>query len=285
MNTMNAVSPPKDYLLLLTSHKVVVVLLATMVDSSSTSTRSSLFAIPSYDDALFKRIHEAPTYLTKHENEESTHKILQVLAAITILHLLLLFIMKMLPSSSSQKSKQEQSKAAWKASYQLTNLLVNLLLGSLGIYYELLSNSHTDHSILNKIIGYSEIRYFAIIQIGYQLWALPIGILFVGEQTSMIIHHVAVIAVASVSCFLTCGFRYFNPYFYGFIEISSVPLSVMNAFKNNPEWIKKYPGVYSKVRLVFGLTFLLVRVIIWTPVSSILCLHICMLCLFITIRF
>eukprot|EP00956_Cyclotella_meneghiniana_P007901 scaffold10488_cov67-Cyclotella_meneghiniana.AAC.18 len=133
--------------------------------------------------------------------------------------------MKMLPSSSSQKSKHEQSKAAWKASYQLTNLLVNLLLGSLGIYYELLSNSHTDHSILNKIIGYSEIRYFAIIQIGYQLWALPIGILFVGEQTSMIIHHVAVIAVA---------------------KISSVPLSVMNAFKNNPEWIKKYPGVYSK---------------------------------------
>lgn len=245
-----------------------------MVDSSSTSTRSSLFAIPSYDDALFKRIHEAPTYLTKHENEESANQILKVFSAITILHLLLLFIMKMLiPSSSSQtqKSKQETSKAAWKASYQLTNLLVNLLLGSLGIYYELLSNSHTDHSILNKIIGYSEIRYFAIIQIGYQLWALPIGILFVGEQTSMIIHHVAVIAVASVSCFLTCGFRYFNPYFYGFIEISSVPLSVMNAFKNNREWIKKYPGLYSKVRLVFGLTFLLVRVIIWTPVS-ILCL-------------
>ena len=165
---------------------------------------------------------------------------------------------------TSKKDKEGASKAAWKASYQLTNLLVNLCLGTLGIYYEL-SGSRVDHSIENKIIGYSDIRYFAIIQIGYQLWALPIGILFVGETTSMIIHHVAVICVASTSTFLTCGFRYYIPFFYGVIEISSVPLSVMNAFKNNPDWIKKYPGIYGKVRLLFGVTFLLVRVVLWTP--------------------
>lgn len=39
----------------------------------------------------------------------------------------------------------------------------------------------------------------------------------------------------------------------------------MNAFKNNPEWIKAYPVMYSQVRLLFGLTFLLVRVVFWTP--------------------
>ena len=82
----------------------------------------------------------------------------------------------------------------------------------------------------------------------------------------MIIHHLAVICVGSVTAFISCGFRYYTPFFYGMIEISSVPLSVMNAFKNNPEWIKAYPGVYSKVRLVFGITFLIVRVVLWTPI-------------------
>lgn len=152
-----------------------------------------------------------------------------------------------------------------KASYQLTNLLVNLSLGLLGIYYELFSGSQVDHSIANKIMGHPELRYFAIIQIGYQLWGLPIGIFCVNETSSMIVHHVAVICVASTSTFLTCGFRYFTPFFYGVIEISSVPLSVMNSFKNNPDWITRYPNLYGKVRLVFGLTFLAVRVVFWTP--------------------
>ena len=235
---------------------------ASSVSSATFSApQRSLFAIPPYDTALFQRIHETPTYLSDNENDESIHNILSVAAIITVLHLVLLLIMK---AFISKKDKKESSKAAWKASYQLTNLFVNLCLGTLGIYYEL-SSSRVDHSIENKIVGYSDIRYFAIIQIGYQLWALPIGILFVGETTSMIIHHVAVICVASTSTFLTCGFRYYIPFFYGVIEISSVPLSVMNAFKNNPDLIKNYPGIYGKVRLLFGVTFLLVRVVLWTP--------------------
>jgi hypothetical protein len=166
----------------------------------------------------------------------------------------------------NDKTKTSKKKAAWKASYQLTNLLVNFFLGSMGIYHELLSSSSTESpSTQDKITGYIPIKHFATIQIAYQLWALPIGILFIGEQTSMIVHHIAVICVASTSTFLTCGFRYFIPFFYGVIEISSVPLSVMNAFKNNLDWIERYPSLYGNVRLVFGITFLVVRVVLWTP--------------------
>jgi hypothetical protein len=151
-----------------------------------------------------------------------------------------------------------------KASYQLTNLLVNLILGLTGIYYEVFK-VHDEEPVIKMIMGYDDLRLFAIAQIGYQAWALPIGLFFVGETTSMLIHHVAVICVASTSAFLHCGFRFFTPYFYGVIEISSVPLSIMNAFKNNPKWIDARPDLYSTIRLVFGLTFLLVRVIMWTP--------------------
>ncbi|KAL7462310.1 hypothetical protein ACHAXS_002691 [Conticribra weissflogii] len=197
---------------------------------------------PQYDSALFDSIHQAPTFLPPQENDESVRIITFVAASITILHLILLRIVK----AQLSKKKKDQSSTptdSWKASYQITNLLVNLTLGCLGIYYNLFLIPRGEE-IRSKILGYEHVKLFALGQIGYQVWALPVGFFFVGETTSMLIHHVAVICVGSVSAFLSCGFRYYTPYFYGLIEISSVPLSVMNSFKNNPEWIKSYPEIY-----------------------------------------
>lgn len=196
--------------------------------------------LPQYDSSLFTEIHQVPTFLSSQENEESIRGILYVAGLITVLHLILLQIVK---ARVSAKDNKTHLQAAWKASYQITNLLVNLTLGCLGIYYQLFLVPRGE-STINKIVGYQHAKLFAIGQIGYQLWALPIGYFFVGETTSMLVHHVAVISVASVSTFLSCGFRYYTPYFYGLIEISSVPLSIMNSFKNNPDWIKSYPSVY-----------------------------------------
>jgi hypothetical protein len=225
-----------------------------------------LFSIPQYDAALFSHIHSLPTYLYADENSSSIREIGTIAAIITCVHLALLTIFQRINFNNNRDNdKTKASKAAWTASYQLTNFLVNFYLGSMGICHEILLSYEQQDSIEHKITGYIHTKHFAITQIAYQLWALPIGILFIGEQTSMIVHHVAVICVASTSAFLTCGFRYFIPFFYGVIEISSVPLSVMNAFKNNPDWIMRYPGVYANVRLLFGITFLLVRVVLWTP--------------------
>ena len=106
-----------------------------------------------------------------------------------------------------------EKKAAMKASYQLTNLLVNFALGMSGILYVM--NIDWGESMTNKIIGYAHLKYFSVAQVGYQLWALPVGLFFVGEERAMIVHHVSVICVCSVSAFVSCGFRYYTPYFYG----------------------------------------------------------------------
>ena len=214
--------------------------------------------IVKYDPALFDAIHrDVPTFLSPEDHKEAIRLILAIAGSITILHLVLL--------QSMWLWSKKKTDAILKASYQITNFMVNLTLGCVGIYYQLFK-IQLDGPILDRIVGNDHLMLFSVGQVGYQLWALPIGIFFVGETKAMIIHHLSVICVGSVSAFISCGFRYFTPFFYGVIEISSVPLSIMNSFKNNPEWIKKYPGAYNNVRLVFGLVFLLVRVVLWTPI-------------------
>jgi len=174
-----------------------------------------------------------------------------------------LFLLQIVKFWMGSGKSKDGSRAAWKASYQLTNLLVNLAFGCLGIYHQI--SIPLGESTINKITGYEHVKMFAVGQVGYQLWALPIGFFFVGETKAMMVHHVAVICVGSVSAFIRSGFRYYTPYFYGVIEISSVPLSVMNSFKNNKDWMRTYPDLYLRVRLTFCVIFLLVRVVLWTP--------------------
>jgi len=205
-------------------------------------------------------------YLPREENEESIRFILYTSVIITIIYCCLCIIVKTWKDSIRKGDDGESSSSVNvpKISYQLTNLLVNLTLGCLGIYYQI-NKIPLQETTWNKIVGYEHAKIFALGQIGYQLWALPIGLFVVGETKSVIVHHVAVICVASVSAFVRCGFRYYIPYFYGLIEISSVPLSIMNQFKQNEGWIRAYPEMYQTVRVVFAVTFLLVRVVLWTP--------------------
>jgi hypothetical protein len=121
-------------------------------------------------------------------------------------------------------------------------------------------------STTEKIIGHEGLKFFAICQLGYQLWALPVGAFLIREPREMIVHHVAVMCVAQFGAFYHCGFRYFHPFFFGVVELSSVPLSIMNSFKNNESLIVAHPLMYRAVRWAFGVTFLLVRVVFWTPV-------------------
>lgn len=222
--------------------------------------------IPAYDAALFDVIHtQIPTFLPPEDRSEAMTWIASISGVIGVVHFALLHIIKTRKGNRKGGDTAYHSHEVWKASYQLTNLLVNLVLGCVGIYYQLYKVKW-DETIMDRIVGHEHMTFFSCGQVGYQLWALPIGIFFVGESKSMIIHHLAVICVGSVTALISCGFRYFTPFFYGMIEISSVPLSVMNFFKNNPHLIKAYPDIYNKVRLLFAITFLLVRVGLWTPI-------------------
>ena len=151
-----------------------------------------------------------------------------------------------------------------KVCYQLTNLLNNSGLGLAGLYYEFQMQKEATTS-QETVSGNLHLVFFSAWQLGYQLWAIPVGLFWVKESVPMLLHHFTVIMVSSMSGFLDNGLRYWTPFFYGLIELSSVPLAVMNAFKENQHLIALYPVLYQRVRLVFALSFLYLRVVMFVP--------------------
>ena len=239
--------------------------------------------INKYDPDLLGEVRQVSksldTFLRPEEVLDSTRSIAYVACAITVLHLLLLRAARGRSwsgggerrggrggeGSTENEGGADAAVAAWKDSHQLTNLIVNLVLGCAGVYCQIFCIPRRA-STTDKIVGYEGLKLFAICQLGYQLWALPVGAFFVREPREMIVHHVAVMCVAQFGAFYHCGFRYFHPFFFGVVELSSVPLSIMNSFKNNESLIVDHPLMYRAVRWAFGVTFLLVRVVFWTPV-------------------
>lgn len=87
------------------------------------------------------------------------------------------------------------------------------------------------------------------------------------EPATMLVHHIAVVVICMVQCSLADGFHYFSVYFFGAVEISSVFLSILNAFKSRPSWTNQLPTVFSVVKLLFAFTFFYTRVYIWLPTA------------------
>jgi TLC domain len=165
-----------------------------------------------------------------------------------------------------QRRRLHRRQRVHKLCYQVTNLSVNAFLGILGIYYQLhYVPPYSAMNVQDTIVGHDPFVVFAAVQLGYQLWSLPVGILHVNESPAMLLHHVAVLMVATMSAFLSGGFRYWTPFFYGIIELSSVPLALMNMFKDRRDWIESYPQLYTAIRLAFCATFLSVRVACFVP--------------------
>mmetsp|Transcript_3480 Transcript_3480/g.5255 ORF Transcript_3480/g.5255 Transcript_3480/m.5255 type:complete len:318 (+) Transcript_3480:59-1012(+) len=154
-----------------------------------------------------------------------------------------------------------------KTAYRITNLAVNLVLGIYGFYHYLSSLPHLSSTpITDRIASYTEFSKFGSLQVGYNIYSLFIGILFMNEPPAMIVHHIAVLIVGSLSSLCRNGFRYHAPFFFGAIEISSVPLAIMNMCKDHPEWTqKRYPRVCKWIRPAFAVVFLVVRVVLWLP--------------------
>lgn len=152
-----------------------------------------------------------------------------------------------------------------KSCYTATNFVANLILTCAGFYFEFYYILGKEVTEEEKTQGYEPLVFLSCFQLGFQLWAIPVGVFYVNEKPAMLAHHVTVIAVSSMSGFLRNGFRYWTPFFYGIIELSSIPLSIMNYFKESPSLIAQYPGFYNTIRLMFCGTFLFVRTIMFVP--------------------
>jgi len=216
---------------------------------------------------------------------ESMISILYTFTGCTIFHILtLLFFRYSCTTDFCDKNKNQ----IIKASHQITNLCANLILGLWGSYIwitcvpSLLSSSL---SIIDVVSSFQEFTSFAIFQIGYNLWSLSMGLWVVDESREMIGHHVAVVCTASSCCFNMAGLRYYAPFFLGAFEISSVPLAIMNMTKyewRSPNKDERYNlvliNIHKANKIWFGITFLIVRVILGTPQMYSIIRSGCILC-------
>jgi len=209
---------------------------------------------------------EAEIVSTLHGNdfylpiESIQHAKSQILSSMIFISIVNVLLFTAFSASSATKNR------ANRLSYQLSHFSMNLFLGIYGVYFWFSKvPGMRDVSTSDKVDGFVEdITIFANAQIGYNLWAIPAGAI-VKEKPIMIVHHFAVLCVASISTFLTNGFRYYTPFFYGAIEISSIPLTVMNVLKDNKDWQALFPTTNIISRLTFALSFLTFRVICWIP--------------------
>ena len=193
-----------------------------------------------------------------------------IVIGLTLLYSLLFRNFDILFQNTILKSFTPQQKR--KLCYQMINLLANLCLGSAGLYCEWRNRQEEPSTALRYLtveqttLGYESVVYFSAGQIGYQVWAIPMGIFYMQEPLSMIVHHFTVIVCASMSGFLHAGFRYWTPFFYGLVELSSVPLAIMNAFKDHPTTLQqRYPYFYKCIRILFAATFLYIRIVMFVP--------------------
>jgi hypothetical protein len=205
-------------------------------------------------------LHNEPVFLPQSFIKGTLLPAIVVVAfTLTIIYLISFqFVDKIVPANTEAVLKS-------KVCYQITNVLFNLFVGTVGLYLEywvLPSLPAYNASNVDKILGNEEELYLvSALQLGYQLWAIPVGIFYVHESPEMVLHHLAVVVSTSMTGFLSIGFRWYSPFFYGIMELSSVPLSVMNSFKDNPKWIEKYPAAYGMSRNIFALSFLVIRVL------------------------
>lgn len=169
----------------------------------------------------------------------------------------------MLVSAISKRQQQQHDhKTIAQFVCQLTNFLVNLVLGVAGVYYfgRFPPSSTVDFHVL--AIQYNNMAAFPAAQVGYQIWAVLYGFTMVQESPLMLVHHMSAM-LAAPPAFFTVGFRYYSPFFGGVTEVSSIPLAIMNMFKRNKDWIARYPTSYSIVRALFAASFLYLRCYLW----------------------
>jgi len=151
-------------------------------------------------------------------------------------------------------------------SFEFIAVTKNIFLCVIGTYYYFCALPKFHETTLeDRITGYDHVYIVCAIQFAFNVFSIPVSSMVMGESLDIVVHHVAVLFVSFLSTFFTCGFRYHAPYYYGVIEVTSAPLAMMKIFKMNPEWIQKYPGHYSLVRLAFGVPFLMVRFVWWMP--------------------
>jgi len=107
------------------------------------------------------------------------------------------------------------------------------------------------------------------LMVGFQLYEISCCVFekkLRGDNFEMIAHHFAALLL-SVLGLEYVYLHYYAPFFFGLVELSSIPLSVMDLFKDFKPLQKVYPTLFELSRSIFAVIFLVVRVGYWPVVS------------------
>ncbi len=100
----------------------------------------------------------------------------------------------------------------------------------------------------------------------YQLWNLFVCILH-NEFRSMdsIGHHFVTSCLAYFGLYPYA--QYYALFYFGVGELTTIPLNVVDAFKNIPELSMRYPAIASAARYSFAASYFIIRILYWPVVS------------------
>eukprot|EP00045_Choanoeca_perplexa_P007939 m.72834 g.72834 ORF g.72834 m.72834 type:complete len:267 (+) comp14285_c0_seq2:872-1672(+) len=104
------------------------------------------------------------------------------------------------------------------------------------------------------------------LMVAYQLYDLITMFIYKDLFTiAMLVHHIlaGILALNGLYNFMH-GYCYF---FFGLIEVTNIPLTIIDIFKHYPDLIKQYPNTYTAIRNFFAISFILFRLIMWPIVS------------------
>lgn len=154
--------------------------------------------------------------------------------------------------------------------YQLCAILPITYLAIAGVVGWFRLDKTWDYELIDsdKIYGRSLFYEDHIVapMLWYQIWNTIICfILSEYRDPVMIAHHgvTAVLVYMTLHPFL----QYYGIFFFGMPEVTSVPLTLVDTFKQFPDLKEKFSGVNSASRWIFGLSFLVVRLALWSKVS------------------
>lgn len=137
-------------------------------------------------------------------------------------------------------------------------------------YYFLYDSNSIYINILIKSKFYSnsiEVIYELILpMLAYQIWNLIVCLLH-NEYRDIpsILHHIVTIYLGY--CGLYPFSLYYAIFYFGIAEITTIPLNIVNVFKNIPHLNEKYPTIYNISRTIFAISFFIIR-LFWWPIVS-----------------
>lgn len=162
---------------------------------------------------------------------------------------------------------KSDSPVAQIVAVQVVSFISTLVLSLLGIAGLIRIDTFATSSAYDRVFSFHPISLaLAWVIIAYQCYSLFCSLYFSYlRQLAPICHHVGVIVIGLLG--LHPLYHPYGIFFFGLVELSSLPLCFIDIFKVAPHLIADHPQFYSSARLLFASLFLIFRVFFWLPMT------------------